>query len=148
MMDEPQARNALIRYLSRREHSEYELKNKLLNKGFELNVIENAMLFLHEHDLQSDLRFAQAKVRDLASRGYGEIKAKSELQNHNITSDLIEDALYGQKIDWLGVVGQLLARKYLAELSVPQKIIRKLIQRGFKYDQISQALKVIDEENP
>lgn len=144
MTDDTQARHALVRYLSRREHSEYELKNKLMAKGFSSESIDLALAFAKKHDLQSDWRFACAKVKDLAARGYGEQRAKSELQSHHIDNELALSAMYEQDLDWFQIAREIYIKKYtmpnIQEPTVKNKVMRKMVQRGFTYEQVLCAI--------
>lgn len=148
MTDESTVRNQMIGYLSRREHSEYELKNKLLQKGGCNDTVEKALAFAKEHGLQSDERFSHVKARDLARRGFGSTRVRLELKSHNIHSDIIEAALVQPDIDWFEVafryVEKKYARKSFDKSADYQKMKARLIQRGFNYDQIKYAFESLD----
>ena len=64
-------RRAAMDYLARREHSIYELKQKLFIKypDSTLEDLENALDELRSENLQSDHRFAECYVRYRKSKG-------------------------------------------------------------------------------
>mgnify|MGYP000559479713 FL=1 len=57
--------------LSRREHSEFELRQKLSSREFDSDEIDIAIERLLEKDYLSDTRFAQSTCRHRVNRGYG-----------------------------------------------------------------------------
>ena len=72
--------------LARREHSEYELRQKLQLREFPNDDIEAAIIRLLNKGYLSDTRFAQSTCRHRANRGYGwcfianELKQKAFVQ--------------------------------------------------------------------
>lgn len=93
-------RHQAIHYLSRREHSRFELKQKLLAKNFSEKEIENELNFLAEKNLQSDERFVHTYVRSRKQAGFGPIRIAAELHERGITEKLITEAVDAQSADW------------------------------------------------
>lgn len=56
-------REHTIALLARREHSQLELKQKLLNKGYKLSEVETLIISLAVEGLQSDERYTEIYVR-------------------------------------------------------------------------------------
>ncbi|WP_251366014.1 hypothetical protein [Coxiella-like endosymbiont of Rhipicephalus sanguineus] len=56
-------RERTIVLLARREHSQLELKQKLLNKGYKLSEVETLIISLAVEGLQSDERYTEVYVR-------------------------------------------------------------------------------------
>ena len=69
-----------IDLLSRREHSQLELRKKLVAKGFADDEVDELLLRLHEENLQSDERYAESYVRQRVDKGYGPIRIRQELR--------------------------------------------------------------------
>ena len=63
-----------VNLLSRREHSQAELRAKLLKADFELNDIDATIEKLTQANIQSDARFAENYLRYRSQRGYGSQK--------------------------------------------------------------------------
>ncbi len=57
------SRKKAVELLARREHGEYELQIKLLEKGFDRQIVEETLSSLKEENLQSDFRFAESLIR-------------------------------------------------------------------------------------
>ena len=78
--DSTQIKESCLRLLARREHSQKELLNKLLVKGFDkdeiLAVIEEFAL----QGWQSDSRYAESYARHRIQKGYGPISIAYELR--------------------------------------------------------------------
>lgn len=81
--------------LARREHSQTELKQKLLRKyGAQIKELIPAVLQrLVEANYQSDQRFAQTYIYSRTQRGFGPNRIKLELQQKGVSRDLIANAL-------------------------------------------------------
>lgn len=81
--------------LARREHSQAELKQKLLRKyGMQVRELIPAVLQrLTEANYQSDLRFTESFIYSRIERGFGPNRIKFELQQKGVSRDLIANAL-------------------------------------------------------
>lgn len=139
-----QIREAAIRLLARREHSQMELLRKLQQKGFAASLCETAVCHLQEQGYQSELRFAQMLIRAKAAKFYGPGRIMEELRQHQIASSDSHSAMQESDIDWFALCKDALLRKYRHEVSedwqARQKQKRYLWQRGFSEDQIQYAL--------
>jgi regulatory protein len=54
-----------------REHSKIQLINKLKNKGFEVDIINNVLEDLRNSGFQSDERYTEEYIRYRQNSGYG-----------------------------------------------------------------------------
>ncbi len=79
--------------LALREHSEYQIKNKLLSKGFNEETIDNVINRLKESGFQCDERYVKEYIKYRQSLGYGLKKIIFELRSNGINSKLINDNL-------------------------------------------------------
>ncbi len=136
------AESKAVDYLSRCEQSRCGLERKLLNKNFDKKNIENALDYLEAKNYLSDERFARAwlnsrrmnhsegRVRlasELASRGIGKETAKKTLDEYFSENSELE-----------------LCRKAFLKISRncadAEKIIRRLIARGFSYSMVKMVM--------
>ena len=139
--------NACLDWLSRREHSAFELERKL-NGRFpeEGNLVPLVLAQLQASGLQDDYRFAEMLVRYLASRGQGPIKIRAELKSKGVAQDVVSEALSGSTFDWSEVASSAITKKYgePSETSLtPKERARRqrfLQSRGFPYEHIVAAL--------
>jgi len=139
--------NACLDWLSRREHSAFELERKL-NGRFpeEGNLVPLVLAQLQASGLQDDYRFAEMLVRYRASRGQGPIKIRAELKSKGVAQDVVSEALSGSTFDWSEVASSAITKKYgePSETSLtPKERARRqrfLQSRGFPYEHIVAAL--------
>lgn len=77
-----------VSYLSRREHSQVELRQKLQPYALDSSEIEDLLVFLQQGNWQSDERFAVSLANRRMLR-YGWLKLQYELQQHSIDEKII-----------------------------------------------------------
>lgn len=144
-------RRAAMNLLARREHSFHELLDKLKEKfpDFDAStVLVPALERLREEKLQSDERFAASYVRYRSNRGFGPLKIAAELYPRRIDSELQQQVLYRDGIDWEQLCSQALHDKFrLTRKPAPAERMRWqrfLLQRGFSQEQISAVFKSLN----
>ncbi len=130
--------------LARREHSEFELRQKLSSREFDSDDIDTAIERLLDKDYLSDTRFAQSTCRYRVNRGYGWRYIANELKQKGVCSLIIQQLQKNCEIDWY-LQAELAYNKRFGELGEkdPQarqkekaKRIRFLQYRGFSTDEI------------
>src|SRR5699024_3692243 len=77
-----------IAFLSRREHSSYELKNKLLRYTDDQQAIDNVLQRLQKENWQSDQRFVENFI-ELKKYKWGNKRIYYELEKHQLDKNLI-----------------------------------------------------------
>jgi len=136
-------REKSIDYLSRREHSRLELKQKLLLKNFSLDEINLELDFLISKDLQSDERFAHAYVRSRKQSGFGPRRIECELRERGISESLISAAVDARSTEWRNQMVSIFQRKFSESSknkSEQARQFRFLSQRGFPSEMITKFL--------
>jgi regulatory protein len=143
-------RLAAMDMLARREHSRFELQQKLVARYPDFPVDEVIVPVLDRlaaEKLQSDARFVEAFVRYRSSRGIGPLKIAAELHPKKIDNALLKSALAGAG-DWNLVCLEVMQKKFGdtagASAKDQMKYHRFLQQRGFTADQIRQALRLAE----
>ncbi|MCI2284691.1 recombination regulator RecX [Colwellia sp. MSW7] len=130
--------------LARREHSEFELRQKLASREFPAQEIESAIERLLEKGYLSDDRFAQSMCRYRVNRGYGWRYIANELKQKGVCSTIIQHLQKNCEIDWY-LQAELAYNKRFGEsrrenLPISKKEqakkIRFLQYRGFSTDEI------------
>ena len=87
-----EVKNSAFRYLSNRNHSIFELKNKLKKKGFHSQIIEKVIRYLIDKKYLNDLTFAKSFVRNrVEGRKEGVMKITSELYRKGISREIIAE---------------------------------------------------------
>lgn len=132
-----------LQYLARREHSQHELRQKLLAKGISEALIEPVLMRLQQEDWQSDARFAESFTRQRISKGYGPARIAYELRQRGVAN--VADLLKDDNIDWDALLEQAYCRKYSASSVLSRKEWAKrsrfLQQRGFDSDMIKRLFR-------
>lgn len=86
--------NAALKFLGYRQRSEMEIRDKLKQKDFETNFIDNTIIYLKENGLINDLAFAEAFVKDkIHLNKHGPKKIKYDLYKKGISDNIIDQAL-------------------------------------------------------
>ena len=133
-----------LELLSRREHSQAELRTKLLQRGYELTSIDACIATLAQQDSQSDTRFAEQYIRMRANRGYGPRRIDAELRQRGIDDTLIEALLDERDAMWLPHITQVKNKKFANDRAqtyqAQAKQMRFLQYRGFTTEQIKTVL--------
>lgn len=145
------ARRAAMNLLARREHSFHELLDKLHEKfpDFDVStVLVPALERLREEKLQSDERFAASYVRYRSNRGFGPLKIAAELYPRRIDSELQQQVLYHDGLDWEQLCSQALHDKFrLTRKPAPAERMRWqrfLLQRGFSQEQVRAVFRTLN----
>lgn len=134
-----------LRYLANREHSQYELRNKLSKKFDSIESIQSVITELADSGYQSDQRFIESFIRSKVSRGYGPNLIEYELRQHGIPSLYIDRCYHQNQIVWRDKIAALYKKKFTQADSLDsqkkQKIIRFFRRKGFDADMVLQYLK-------
>ena len=143
-----EAFDAVVRLLSRREHSAQELRLKLKQRGFSNDAIQDALMLCETKRLQSDARFAEMLYRSKLQRGYGPRVIRQLLKQAGVAEAVIEATFeeMALEVNWQAEVLRVWQKKYgnKADISplAQQKQRQFLIYRGFPEATIKQFFKV------
>ena len=149
-----------IELLSKREYSEYQLKNKLLQYGYSIEEIDVTLIKLQEKNWQSNTRFIEYIARKHSSKSIN--KLNYELKQHNLNDE--EKQIAKNMLEQTGSeYDRALQAWYKKFANRPishnedinqqktkknqQKQIRFLLSQGFSYEVIMKVLKNINENN-
>lgn len=150
-------------YLSRREHSAGELRQKLLEKEQDPDKIEELLQEFAEKGYQSDHRTALMLIREGIRKGRGRLRIKNNFYKRKVEvpaniDELIDMAMEDNEefvdmlsnhdlvdgVDWLRLAVEARVKKYGSEIPTEPKIkarqLRFLQYRGFKPDICFQAI--------
>ena len=138
----------LVYLLSKRDHSEAELRKKLISKEFEIEEIENAISLVQEKNWQNDKRFCSHFIRHRSVQGYGPNRLKFDLKQKGIKDWLINQELENCEIDWLEQAEILFNKKRPTawDTKAKQKMWRYMLGRGFNNNHFSHLLELDYDE--
>ena len=126
--------------LSRREHSTYELTQKLKKRNFDIDAIEATLDGLRQENLLSDSRFIESIVNSRVNAGFGPFKILYELRQKGISTVRAEDYLSGLSVEWEPLMAVQRSKKYGPDLPVDykekMKQARFLQNRGFSPESV------------
>ena len=130
--------------LARREHSIWELRQKLRQRFPGFREVEPVLLRLEEQKFLCDERFSLNFVRSrMANRSWGAYRLRAELQQRGIAGQWIEQAL-ASEVDAsdLREKAEAFVRKsgFPTDPAAKRKLAQKLYQRGFSQELINQVL--------
>lgn len=128
-------RFSAMNFLALREHSAKELKEKLGRKFSSVELIDEAIAGLIEHNLQSDERFCQAFVSMRQRQGKGSVVIKIELREKGVSPELIAQFVDDTDDVWFELARDVWSRKFRgatpADARERAKQMRFLHSRGF-----------------
>lgn len=133
----PDAHEAALRLLARREYSEWELRSRLARRGFERDAIDGALAALQRAGLQDDERFARSLAAEAREgRGLAGPALRAALRRRGVGSDVADRAAGEDPADEEARAREIAARRArrLGSLA-PEVRIRRLVgylaRRGF-----------------
>ena len=106
------SKEAAIQLLSRRDHGQYELYQKLALKGYEEAEIEVAINFCLDHNYLDDLRYAKSQVRQHVYKGHGERRIRQELNQKRVAESIIDIAMAEEPQDWFELARMAAEKKF------------------------------------
>jgi regulatory protein len=148
-----QAMNVAVRLLARRDHTRFEIRQKLRQRGFGSDDILAAVAECERLNYIDDRRTARVYIGQLVRRGFGFRRIAVELKKKGLQGKRIEDILEQQQseIDEREIARRVLQKKIKSfEREVDRKkrrdkLYRFLDYRGFSRSLISELLREFTE---
>ncbi|MGP3590846.1 recombination regulator RecX [Vagococcus sp. WN89Y] len=148
----PRLRDRAMRILAMRDHSEQELRRKLValvpgKNGMEkLDItdeeLEQVISWCLEHHFLDDARFVRQFIASRARKGYGPARIRQELNQKGIERQVSENAMRECDIDWSANAREQALRKYgeplPTEFTAKVKVQRFLLYRGYLQEDIQE----------
>ncbi len=121
---------AALAYLARREHSQWQLRQKLLVKFPQERALINQVIeLLAQENYQSDARFADAYLYYRVQKGYGPKKIAYELTARGIQTVECDSAFARGDYDWKQLQEQARVKKF--GTTPPTEFLSKAKQRHY-----------------
>jgi regulatory protein len=149
-------RDSAFRLLGRRHHSTSELRNKLLKKKYQKEIIDKVLSDLTDKGLLNDEQFANAYLEERSlKKRIGVNKLKAELFKKGIDRKIIEKVLlnidpgisYNHALELAQRKKIFLLRKESDQNKLKSKIFSFLSSRGFESELIMKVLNDLNLEN-
>ena len=138
-----------LRLLSRREHTELELRKKLSGGEREADIVQEVIESLKRDNYLSDERFTEVYVRSRMERGDGPVKIRHALKTRGVPGSMIGRYLDPLDARWLEVLRAVWVRKFGEQPSDYKewaKQARFLQSRGFTAEQIGKVVSNKEQE--
>ena len=144
-------RKKAMDYLSRREHSRYELYKKISAHNFDRDLINQELDLLIEDGLLSDERFVEAFIYFRKKKGKGPLKISSELRDRGADESLINKYIEEiENSEWLESAEQVVEKKLgnakQLDYDNQLKMMKFLNNRGFTIDQVKITIKKLQKD--
>ncbi|MFO1400182.1 MAG: regulatory protein RecX [Steroidobacteraceae bacterium] len=136
-------RGAAATLLARRDYPRGELRERLLEQGFDAAAVDELLAGFVEQRVIDDGRYAERYIAFHAARGRGPERLRRELAERGIEPALIRLALEAGP-DWIALARELRTRRFgagaPASWAEKARQARFLQYRGFSTDHIRSAL--------
>ncbi|MCW8330613.1 recombination regulator RecX [Photobacterium sp. SDRW27] len=143
------AKQAAVGYLSRRDHAEKELRQKLIMRGYSEPDVSEAIAFCQDYNWLDDARYAVMIMKNGIAKGWGWLRIEQEMHIKGIHHAIVSQTADECEIDWYELACEVAQRKFGAsEMDTPKEKARRfrfMQSRGFDFDQIKSALNIEDE---
>lgn len=131
----PDPTETALRLLATREHSQHELRGKLLARGFGELAVDACIGRLAAAGQISDRRYAEVYARSRWHRGYGPFRIGQELSQKGVEQDVVASVLDLGADDWWASMRRAHDKKYGEALPADSQERRRrarfLEYRGF-----------------
>lgn len=144
------AKERALRMLTARDRTEYEVKTRLIQLGFDDMSAEGAVLQLKAMGYINDRLFARKYISDRLKLKPKSKKALAyELEKKGVSSDIIADVMDEFEVDESLIAYRIAKRKYgkydVTDIKIQRRIVSFLAHKGFSYDIIKSTLKQMIE---
>ena len=146
------AMNTAVRILTARDHSKYELVQKLKKRKYKNDIIDQVISACEHYNYINDERTARVYIKQLNKKGYGLKRIRYELgkkglKGSHINSILSKSLSEEDQRECARSVLQKHYKRFEKEsdlLKKKNKIYRFLYSRGFSEEIISEIIKKFD----
>ena len=148
-------KNSALYLLSRRLHSTFELRTKLMKKGYKKDVINPILEEFKSKGYLSDEDFAERFIEERLKKKTGLMKIKAELFSKGVAREIIDTVLlkYADDSTLLPNAKELaikkihsLEHKKLEPFQIQQKLYSFLGGKGYSSEIIKQVLSELVED--
>ncbi len=136
--------------LARRDHSEFEVRQKMKRKGFDTEQIDKAISWLKGHKILNDENFTNAfVVNTLRFKSVGPLWITQRLKAKGVSSEIIELAVDkfltdDQQLSQANRAIKQWQQTHERYKNDKQRLRRFLLARGFTFEVITSVLSQLD----
>ena len=138
-------RDSALKLISFKDRTEKELKDRLSEKGYEENEIEETVEFLKEYKYLDDEKYAKSLCIDCVNiKKWGKSRIFSELMRRGIPREIADAAVAENACDEGSVIAEEIKKRFknsdLGNLKERSRIFSYFARRGFSPSQIRGAI--------
>lgn len=145
--------NSALNSLDYRDHSEKEIRAKLLRKH-DADYVDEAVEKLIELDLVNDERYAENYARELFERKkFGKMRIKSELRAKGISADIanaaVDELFEEEELDNVQRIVDIIGKRYYNRMNneIGRKKVFSALQRmGYSFSDIREAMSEFSDD--
>lgn len=142
-------RQSALYWLSRRDYTQQEIRQKLQTKGYDAEVIQTVLADLVQEGLINESRFTENFIHWRRERGYGPKRISLELQARGIPDYIIAEHLEITDNAWSTAARKVWQKHFKGkqpkDFKERAKQMRFLQYRGFSRDHIENVLVEVEE---
>lgn len=141
------ARERALRVLGYRDRSTRELEKRLVDDGYPTGIARELTVRLTTLGLLDDERFAHSWARTRAAAGFGSARIGRELKDKGLPPATIDAALAAafEEADEVERARAVLGNRTPASRSEREKLVQKLVRRGFSFGVALKAVPGVEE---
>lgn len=153
MVDREKALQIAYHYLDYSPRTRWEIHRKLIQSGFEKDVVEDTLNELERIDLINDRVYCERWVESrFESKGYGKVRLEAELRQRGVDKDVIHEALQKLTEEEEITKALTLASKQLSsgssiKLDEKRKLFAFLQRRGYNTGIIEKVFSQLGEDD-
>ncbi|MBR2613991.1 MAG: RecX family transcriptional regulator [Clostridia bacterium] len=136
-------------YISKTQKTEKQIKDKLKEKGYLKETIDYVIDKLKEYKFIDDFEYAKSYIR-LYKEKKGKKLLEYELMQKGVRKQIIESVLEEENLDQKDACFTLL-KKHLKNKEITRENLAKaykyVLSKGFSYEEASNALSLLKEED-
>ena len=140
--------NKCYDFLSRRDYSVKELKDKLL-RTVDLDNAQRAIDLMLDYGYLNDEEYAKELLNHLLNnKNMSKSFIIQEMRKKGISSDIYDELILNNEIDNISTAETLIKNKYIYKLNEQngrEKVIAALLRKGFSYSDILAALDKLED---
>ena len=137
-----------LKIIERSYKTKKEMEKRLLEKGYNLEEINEILKFLERYNFINDESYTKAFIKN-KTKTQGKQKIKYALKNKGVSEEIIEEELSNldmkkekEKANILALKKyNILIKRENDKYKIKEKIIRFLISRGYNYEVAKDAVK-------
>lgn len=139
-------RNYVFKLIEFRDRTEKELRGKLLEKGYDENIIEDEIAFLKDYGYINDARYAQRFVSDAVNlKKWGKIRIRTELLRKGVQGEIVDNAIEdafceGSDNRLFDMMQKRFKDSDFGNIKERNRIFNFYMRRGFTPDEIKGAM--------